>query len=77
MIVIEFSLAQRSFHKQSMEDMLERNVNNIIRRIQTDYIPIGIFPNDDRADEFIKRTKTTMKNYQMYRDVNGEVVVIA
>ena len=74
-IVVEFSLAQKAFHKQSVNKMLETNIDNMARRKQTDYMPIGIFSTDDLADEFIELTRDRIKDYSMYRSFDGKTIV--
>lgn len=74
-IVVEFSLAQKAFHKQSVKEMLLNNIDNMARRKQTDYMPIGIFTTHELADEFISLTKDKIKDYSMYKDIEGNTVV--
>lgn len=76
MIVVEFSLSQKSFHKTRLNDMLERNLDNAMRRIQTDYLPVVYCATEELADKFIKGAYDMFKDYQMYKNTNGEMVVI-
>ena len=73
--VVEFSLSQRCFHKHTVEQMIETNQFNMMKRKQTDYIPVGVFETNEQADEFISKTKEVIKDYTMYRDTEGKTVV--
>lgn len=74
-IVVEFSMSQKCFHKHTVTSMLQHNIDNMVRRKQTDYMPIGIFENDELADLFITMTKERIKDYSMYKNTNGEIVI--
>lgn len=76
-IVVEFSLSQKCFHKQTVADMLQQNLESVMNRRQTDYIVIGVFINNSDADTFISKINEVVKNYSMFKNTNGEVVVIA
>lgn len=54
LIVVEYSVKQKSCHKHSLSEMLKTNVDNISRNKSTDYIPIGVFNTHKDADIFIK-----------------------
>jgi len=73
--VVEFSLSQRCFHKHTVEAMLETNKFNMMKRKQTDYSTIGIFQTSELADEFILLTKELIKDYSMYKNAEGEILV--
>lgn len=75
-IVVEFSLSQKCFHKQTVADMLQQNLESVMNRSQTDYIVIGVFLNHFDADTFISKTKDVVKDYSMFKNTNGELVVI-
>jgi len=77
MIAVEFSLSQKCFHKQSLEEMVVRNIENCLKRIQTDYVCIGVFEDEDKADYHIKGLTKGFTDYQMYKNSNGEMVVIS
>lgn len=74
-IVVEFSLSQKCFHKHTVSEMITTNIDNMAKRKQTDYMPIGVFATHDLADEFISKTKERIKDYSMYKDTNGQTVV--
>jgi len=73
--VVEFSLSQRCFHKHTVEQMLETNQFNMMKRKQTDYIPVGIFPTNELADNFISEAKEVVKDYSMYTGTDGKTMV--
>lgn len=75
-IIIEFSLAQKCFHKQSLTDMLKQNLGNVMIRNQTDYMPIGIALSNEQADKFIETVRKQIKDYTMYKNIEGETVVV-
>lgn len=60
MIVVEFSLSQKVFHKISIEEMLVKNISSSLQKIKTDFIPVAVFQSDEneeehsKADNFIK-----------------------
>lgn len=74
-IVVEFSLSQRCFHKHTVASMLNYNIDNMARRKQTDYMPIGMFATHEEAEVFIALTKERIKDYSMYKNTQGEIVV--
>jgi len=73
-IVVEFSLSQKSFHTQTVEDMFFRNIKNTMQRVQTDYIPIEFFEDQEEADEFVRTADEMIKNYALYKNINGQTV---
>ncbi len=75
LIVVEFSLSQKCFHKHTIGQMIETNQFNMMKRKQTDYVPVGVFNTHDEADKFIAATREVIKDYSMYRDVEGKTVV--
>lgn len=75
MIILEFSLSQRSFHKTTISEMITINFNNAIQRKQTDYLPIAIFNSESEVDTFLERYSEHFKDYSMYKNTNGETVV--
>lgn len=75
LIVVEFSLSQKCFHKQTGYEMVKTNQENMIRRNQTDYLPIAVFSTNEQADEFISKTKDKVKDYSMYKNTAGETIV--
>lgn len=77
MVVIEFSLSQRSFNRTTVSEMIKNNFNNSIERKQTDYLPIGIFDTDKEADNFIETIGEAFKNYSMFNScTTGQIIVI-
>lgn len=74
-ITVEFSLSQKAFHKQSVLNMVINNQSNAIKRKQTDYLVIGIFKTNEEADNFIKKHRDDLKDYSMYKDIEGKSVV--
>ena len=58
-IVVEYSLKQKAFHKQTFQEMLDRNLRNVLNGRHTDYLPIAIFDDTEEADLFISYTKRT------------------
>lgn len=60
-IVVEFSLKQQAFHRETVKDMIEHNVTNIFLKRNTDYLPIGFFDTHEDADKFIKAVYDTIK----------------
>jgi hypothetical protein len=75
MTAVEFSLSQKAFHKSSLEEMVIRNITNTLKRIQTDYVCIGMFESEDIADKHIEGLSKGFKEYSMYKNTNGEMVV--
>lgn len=61
MIVVEYSLSQRAFHKLSLEEMVVKNITNALKGVQTDYIPIGIFEKEKTADGFIEGLRPALQ----------------
>jgi hypothetical protein len=53
LIVVEFSVKQNCFHKHSLIRMLSKNVENCLFGKETDFVPIGIFETEEKADIFI------------------------
>lgn len=74
-IVVEFSLSQKCFHSHTVSSMLQHNIDNMAKRKQTDYMPIGVFSNNELADAFIAMTKERIKDYSMYKNTNGDIIV--
>lgn len=60
-IVVEFYVKQQAFHKETLHEMLKNNIQNIISKKEIDYLPIGVFDNNESADNFIKITYDTFK----------------
>ncbi len=77
LIVVEFSISQKAFHKHSVSEMLIRNNQNIIRRQQTDYIPIGIFKTNELANAFIDKIRHIIEDYTLYKSSVGETLLPA
>ncbi len=75
MIVVEFSLAQKAFHVQTMKEMIVNNLMNVLQRKQTDYVPIAYFESRDQADKFIEENNDKIKDYTLYKSLNGEMLV--
>jgi hypothetical protein len=76
MIFVEFSFAQKAFHKSTIVEMIKNNYKNVLARRQTDYVPIGVFDSHDEADEFINANNDKIKDFSMYRSAMGETIVI-
>ena len=57
--------------------MVNRNIKNTLKRVQTDYVCIGIFENEDSADHYISISSKQYKDYSMYKKGDGEMVVIS
>lgn len=74
-IAVEFSLSQKCFHKQSVYEMLETNRKNMMQRVQTDYSVIAILPNNELADKFISMLRSSAKDYSIYKNIEGDLVV--
>ena len=54
-VVTEWSPSQKCFHVFSVKDMIEHNQRAFLRgHGGTDFIPIGIFESDEKADVFLK-----------------------
>jgi len=77
LIVVEFSISQKAFHKHSVLEMLLRNNENILKRQQTDYLPIIICKSDDEANEVIKKCYDHFKDYTFYKSTTGETLIPA
>lgn len=76
LIIVEFSLSQKCFHKHSIQDMVQRNLESVISRQQSDYIPIGYFLSNESADDFIKSNYESIKNYSMFISTQDETLVV-
>lgn len=74
--VVEFSLSQKCFHLHSAMEMIKGNMMNIIGRCQDDWAVIGIFETEEDADKFIEKYRDRIKDYSIYKSVNGEMIVI-
>lgn len=75
LFVVEFSLSQRCFHKHTITQMIKTNQENMMKRRQTDYIPVGVFKSNEEADMFISKTKEVIKDYTMYTSIGGRTIV--
>lgn len=60
-LVVEFSVKQQAFHKETIADMLNNNIQNILSKKEVDYIPIGFFDSHEDADKFIKASYDIFK----------------
>lgn len=60
-IVVEFSVKQQAFHKETVDEMIGNNLKNIIQHKGIDYLPIGIFKSNKEADQFISGVYDTFK----------------
>ena len=74
--MLEYSLSQKSFHRQGFLEMLKNNITNCLERKQTDYMPIAIFENIEDCDEWIKENEGYIKNYGIFKSFKGETIVI-
>jgi len=61
LFVVEFSVSQQAFHKESIADMLEHNIINILSKKEVDYVPIAIFKTNEDCDTFIKNVYDKFK----------------
>lgn len=77
LIVVEFSISQKAFHKHSILEMLLRNNENILKRRQTDYLPITICKTDDEANKTIDKCYDQFKDYTFYKSTVGETLIPA
>lgn len=75
LIFVEFSLSQKAFHKHNIVDMIQRNLESIVFRKQSDYIPVGYFTSDKYADDFIASNYDSFKNYSMYQSTGGDTLI--
>ncbi len=66
MVIIEFSLSQKAFHRTTPAEMIKNNFNMAMERKQTDYLPIGVFDTDEEADNFVDLVGNSIKDYKMY-----------
>lgn len=60
-IVVEFSVKQQAFHKETVAEMLKNNIQNIFAVKEIDYLPIGVFDSNVAADLFIKMSYDKFK----------------
>ena len=74
-IVVEFSLSQKAFNKITMSEMFDKNMGNIMKRKQTDYLPIAFFKTDVDADAFISECSQLIADYSMYQNTSGKQIV--
>lgn len=74
-IVVEFSLSQKAFNKTTMGELCDKNTGNIMKRKQTDYLPIAFFKTDVDADAFISEFSHLVTDYSMYQNTNGKQIV--
>jgi len=75
MIVVEFSVSQKSFHVQTVNEMLVNNLITILKRQQTDFLPVAICETIDEADKFIEGNRKNISDFTIYKDTNGNTVV--
>lgn len=75
-VIIEYSISQKSFHRTTITEMIAKNLGQLICRIQTDYLPIMVFDNNDNCDKWLKINGDKLKDYSMYESFTGELVVI-
>lgn len=75
MVIVEFSLAQKAFHVQTLKEMVINNLMNVLQRKQTDYVPIAFFETYEEVDKFIQENNEKIKDYTLYKSLNGEMLV--
>ena len=57
MFAVEYSVSQKAFHVQTLENMLVNNIENIKESKSLDYIPVGFCRNEEDANSFIEKFK--------------------
>jgi len=53
--VVEWSHSQGCFHRQTLDGMLRDNLSAFVRKVPSDYIPIGIFQTDAEVSAFLEK----------------------
>ena len=51
---VEYSRTQNAFHIREIEDAIKTNLKSIVDQQLMDWVPVGIFENDEQAYEFIE-----------------------
>jgi len=52
LIVLEWSIAQRCFHRHTVGQMVSHNLRTCLREDKADWLPIGIFDSYAECDDF-------------------------
>jgi len=60
-IVAEYSVIQGCFHVHDLKSMLTHNIENMIDKGDSDYIPIGIFETEIEAHRYIEVVREQME----------------
>lgn len=59
--VVEYSVSQGCYHSHSLPDMLSKNLKSVMEERVCDYVPIGIFDSQEKADNFIEWHREKME----------------
>jgi hypothetical protein len=59
--VVEWSPSQSCVHVETIKEMLRDNVEVFKGRSMTDFLPIGIFQNEDDLERFLNRVNEQIK----------------
>src|SRR6267378_2843485 len=57
---VEYSMTLNSVHRRSLRKVIENNQGNLRRGHSSDFVPIGLFPSREEADQFIERFGHTL-----------------
>ena len=60
MWAVEYSVNQKCFHVELLEDYLTNNIRSITQNTSTDYQLIAICETRDKAREFVKHVRTAL-----------------
>ena len=71
-LVLEYSISKKEFNTTTTEGMIKRNMQNILERKQSDFMPIAFF---DSIAELTKYEISIrgISDYPLYEDTNGEL----
>ena len=56
--VVEWSHSQKAFHIHELSRALEMNLRSFLQGGRGDFIPIGIFENDDDLKSFMSKARS-------------------
>jgi len=62
LIVVEYSVLQKCFHKSTVKEMLENNYTTVLKGKTPGFVPLDFFDNQDEADEYIKSIRSLLPN---------------
>ena len=65
MFVIEYSVRQKAFHVQDLQEMLTKNIMNSIKKVSLDYQVIGFADSRESADDFIESLRDEYEEFSL------------